>query len=59
MEILDPDIYEKAKQKVYKQYKTHGAYRSGALVQLYKRMGGRYRGYRKKAPLKRWFDEKW
>lgn len=57
MEILDPEIYAKAKAQVYAKYKTHGAYHSGALVQLYKQMGGRYGGNKKKAPLKRWFAE--
>ena len=57
MEILDPEIYARAKAQVYAKYKTHGAYRSGALVQLYKQMGGRYSGNKKKTPLKRWFAE--
>ncbi len=42
MEILDPDIYARAKDIVYKQYKKASAYRSGALVKKYKEMGGRY-----------------
>lgn len=57
--ILDPDIYEEAKDIVYSQYTKPSAYRSGALVKKYKELGGRYKGEYKKTPLKRWFDEKW
>lgn len=57
--VLDPDIYEIAKNIVYAQYEKPSAYRSGALVKKYKELGGRYKGEYKKTPLKRWFDEKW
>ena len=41
-QILDPEIYERAKEIVYKQYDKSSAYRSGALVQKYIQLGGRY-----------------
>lgn len=43
MQVLDPDIYERAKKIVYAQYKKPSAYRSGALVKKYKQLGGRYK----------------
>lgn len=57
--ILDPEIYERAKDIIYAKYPKHSAYRSGQLVKLYKELGGRYEGDYEKTPLKRWFDEKW
>jgi hypothetical protein len=57
---IDKALYEKAKEKVYKQYEKPSAYRSAALVKLYKSMGGRYKDNNKKErPLKDWFNEKW
>lgn len=59
-EILDPDLYEKAKREVYKIYSKPSAYRSGALVKRYKELGGRYGGKPKeKTSLSRWFREEW
>lgn len=60
MNVVDKDLYEKAKKIVYKKYKVHSAYRSGKLVQMYKKLGGRYKGRKSKnANLTRWFKEKW
>lgn len=57
---IDKELYEKAKEIVYKQYSKPSAYRSGALVRLYKSMGGRYEDDDKKEkPLERWFKELW
>jgi len=55
---LDKALYEKAKQQVYAKYKKHSAYRSGALVKLYKELGGRYKDDGKR-PLKSWFEAEW
>ena len=56
--ILHPFLYEKAKKKY--QHMKHSAYKSGLVVQEYKRLGGKYRGKRsKKIGLSRWFAEKW
>lgn len=55
----DKSIYEKAKEKVYAIYKKPSAYRSGALVKEYKRLGGTYSGQKTKMGLTAWFREKW
>lgn len=52
-------LYEKAKAIVYKQYPKHSAYRSGQLVQQYKKMGGTYEGAKPRDGLTRWFREDW
>jgi hypothetical protein len=39
---IDADLYELAKSIVYPRYKKPSAYRSGALVKQYKKLGGRY-----------------
>ncbi len=59
MEVLDPDIYERAKKIVYAQYSKPSAYRSGALVKKYKELGGRYAGKKSTGNLTRWFKEDW
>ena len=52
--------YEEIKREIYKKYPQHSAYRSGLLVQEYKRRGGRYSGTKdKKEGLTRWFAEDW
>ena len=58
---IDKELYEIAKQIVYKQYKKASAYRSGALVKKYKELVGRYKDdkTKKDKPLERWFFEKW
>jgi hypothetical protein len=63
---IDVDLYELAKSIVFKQYEKPSAYRSGAIVKLYKKLGGRYedtkKGSRKSIdnyPLKRWYSERW
>lgn len=56
--VLDPTLYEKAKHK-YKDLR-HSAYKSGLVVQEYKRLGGRYAGKKpQKRGLGRWFKEEW
>jgi hypothetical protein len=57
--ILNPDIYQKAKEIADKTYKTHGAYKSGFLVKKYKELGGEYADDGKPRNLKRWFQEDW
>ena len=59
-EPIDKILYEKVKREIYKKNPTHSAYRSGLLVQEYKRRGGRYKGKTmEKEGLKRWFKEDW
>ena len=52
-------LYEEVKAEIYKKYPTHSAYRSGLLVQEYKRRGGTYVGKEKQTEgLNRWFFRK-
>ena len=56
----DPELYKKVKDRIYKEIPTHSAYRSGLLVQEYKRLGGKYVGNKPKTKgLTRWFKEDW
>jgi hypothetical protein len=57
--ILNPKLYDKAKQIVYNQYPKHSAYRSGQLVKKYKELGGQYGGEKPKGGLTAWFKEDW
>ena len=59
MKPADSKLYEEVKAKIYKQIPTHSAYRSGLIVQEYKRRGGKYEGPKPKAGLTRWFKEDW
>ena len=60
MKPADSQLYEKVKAKIYKQIPTHSAYRSGLIVQEYKRQGGKYLGEKPKGKgLTRWFKEDW
>jgi len=68
MEPRDQKLYNKTKKALYKKQPKHSAYRSGLLVQQYKKnftqkYGKRKKPYigekKKKTGLKRWFDEKW
>ena len=66
---LDKILYEKVKAEIYRKNPVHSAYRSGLLVQEYKRRGGRYKGKTMEkgvdrppaelGGLKRWFKEDW
>lgn len=56
---LDKKLYEKVKAEIYKKYPKNSAYRSGAIVKEYKRLGGEYEGIKPKDGLTRWYKEKW
>ena len=68
MEPVDQKLYQKTKNKVYKDIPKHSAYRSGILVQKYKQSFAKKYG-KKKSPYKgnktqkkglsRWFSEEW
>ena len=59
-EPVDKDLYEKVKSEMYAKYPQHSAYRSGLLVQEYKRRGGTYEGKETNTKgLNRWFSEVW
>jgi hypothetical protein len=63
----DKDLYEKIKQKVINQYSKNSAYRSGQIVQQYKKEFKKlygenvepYIGKREKGNLYRWYKEEW
>ena len=64
----DPILYDKVKRSVYRQHPKHSAYRSGIVVQTYKKAfrekyGSRrspYRGHKSpQVGLSRWFAERW
>jgi hypothetical protein len=56
---IDTELYEQVKNKIYNIYKKPSAYRSGAVVKEYKRLGGRYRDDDKPKNLKTWFKSEW
>lgn len=59
-EPKDKDLYEQVKAEIYAKYPKHSAYRSGLLVQEYKRRGGTYIGKEnQKSGLNRWMSERW
>ena len=64
----DIGLYERAKVYIFQKIPKHSAYRSGVLVQEYKRRFSQKYGAKKspyigrkteKVGLKRWFSEKW
>ena len=64
----DKKLYNKTKQYIYKKYPKHSAYRSGLLVQEYKKRFSKKYGKKRdpyigkkteKKGLGRWFREKW
>jgi len=62
----DPKLYEKVKKEIYKKYPKHSAYRSGLLVQEYKKQFKEkfprkdpYIGKKTSKGLTRWFKEDW
>ena len=66
-EPVDKNLYNKVKQNVYKKIPKHSAYRSGIVVQQYKKKFSKkygnkspYKGKKtRKKGISRWFDEKW
>lgn len=59
--VLNPNLYRKAKKKIKSQVKVWpSAYASGMLVQEYKRLGGKYSGRKNtNTGVGRWYKEKW
>ena len=55
----DKVLYEKVKKMADTIYKKSSAYKSGYIVQEYKRRGGEYIDDKKPKELKRWFQEEW
>tara|TARA_B110000967_G_scaffold203765_1_gene245001 strand:+ start:415 stop:1365 length:951 start_codon:yes stop_codon:yes gene_type:complete len=68
MEIVDEELYNEIKKKLYIENPQHSAYRSGSLVKKYKEEFAKkygpnktpYKGNKtKKKGLTRWFAEEW
>jgi hypothetical protein len=55
---LNKKLYEKVKSIVYPKYKKPSAYRSGAVVKLYKELGGKFKDNGERN-LARWYAEEW
>jgi hypothetical protein len=55
----NPELYEKVKNIIYQRYKKHSAYRSGAVIKLYKELGGEFLDDDEPKKLKQWFKEEW
>tara|TARA_B100000989_G_scaffold136998_1_gene101733 strand:- start:137 stop:505 length:369 start_codon:yes stop_codon:yes gene_type:complete len=63
----DTNLYNRIKKKIYKQIPLHSAYRSGIVVQEYKKQYMKKYGKKnyyigkktQKKGLSRWFKEKW
>ena len=56
--VLDQDLYDKARKIADKTFKRHGVYKSMFLVTTYKKLGGRYKG-NKQSYTKKWLKEEW
>ena len=60
--ILDPILYKKARRIADNVYKKHSAYKSMYIQNIYKKLGGRYKGSKKnssKQGVSRWNKEQW
>ena len=56
---VDFPLLKEVKKEIYAKHPKHSAYRSGLLVQEYKKRGGTYSGDKSKGSLGRWFKEDW
>lgn len=59
MTPLDPVLYEQVKEYASTKYSKPSAYKSGFIVQEYKRRGGKYKDDKKPKKLKEWFKARW
>lgn len=59
MKPVDKKLYEKVKKIIYERYAKPSAYRSGAVIRLYKDQGGKFEDDGKPKKLKQWFNEAW
>ena len=59
-EVINPELYQKAKQIAGEKYSKPSAYKSGFIVKTYKQLGGTYIGEKTKTTgIARWFKEEW
>ena len=56
---LDKRIYEEAKKEIDKMHQKHSAYKSMALIKLYKEKGGRIDESKSKGGTTKWLKEEW
>ena len=56
--VLNPEIYKKARKIADKTYSRAGAFKSMFIVRKYKELGGKYKG-KKENRLERWRKERW
>jgi hypothetical protein len=56
---IDKRLYERIKRIADEKYDKHSAYKSGFIVKMYKKMGGKYRDDGERKGLTEWFKEKW
>lgn len=59
MKPTNQDLYDYCKYIIFQKYKKNSAYRSGAIIKLYKELGGTFEDDNEEKPLKRWFKEEW
>jgi hypothetical protein len=57
--VNDKNLYARVKSMADEIYKKPSAYKSGYIVQEYKRRGGTYTDDKQPKELKQWFSEKW
>jgi hypothetical protein len=57
--VNDKNLYAKVKKMADEIYKKPSAYKSGYIVQEYKRRGGTYTDDKQPKELKQWFQAKW
>ena len=58
--IINKDLYKKAKKKADETYERHSAYKSMYIQKVYKELGGKYAGSRNAgSKLTRWNSEQW
>lgn len=58
--IINKNIYIKAKKKANETYKRPSAYKSAYIHKVYKELGGKYKKTsNSKSNLNRWYDEEW
>jgi len=60
--ILNPELYKKAKKKADETFKRHGLFKSAFIQRQYQKLGGKYKGEKPKKTegIQRWLSgEQW
>ena len=53
------ELYERVKEKIYREHPKHSAYRSMMIVKEYKKEGGTYKGQKAEMNIDKWLGQKW